>query len=401
MACSAIETSFLKTLPSNQFENLVLTGGGAKVVYEVAALYPLQQAGILRNIQRFCGTSAGAVLAVPLAAGASVEKVMQLLIDTDLSMMLPSAYQNLFGFLCYCIPCRIAANKAIPGTTRGFTYRAQYLLRRLGCHANITMLQFKAQFGKDLVITVTNSTTQTTDFLTAESHPQMPVYLAMRASSAIPGVFLPVFWKGNLYVDGGCAANYPVWAFDGNTDSPCLANKYSEMNMKTIGVNFCSLDEATLCTNSSPIIKCRKTTFLQVARDVRKSLSLVRRQRHSTLALDLPRISKITFPDIVSDLVTTAKTQDTQTVSESVIQMSNYPYRIFGSIGLSKLCLSTAEYIWKSQDRPQDSVRTIAINDTSVGTLEFSVTRDQDRMNQVAKEAVKSTMNFLRGLAVT
>merc|ERR1711964_277398 len=109
----------------------------------------------------------------------------------------------------------------------------------------------------------------------------------------------------------------------------------------------------------------------------------------------------ITFPDIVSDLVTTAKTQDTQTVSESVIQMSNYPYRIFGSIGLSKLCLSTAEYIWKAQDRPQDSVRTIAITSISVGTLEFSVTRDQDRMNQVAKEAVKSTMDFLRGLAVT
>merc|ERR1711964_729437 len=128
--------------------------------------------------------------------------------------------------------------KAIPGTTRAMTLRYQYILRRLGCHENITMAQFKAQFNKDLVITVTNNTTQTTEFLTAESHPDMPVYLAMRASSAIPGVSLPVYWKGNLYVDGGCAASYPIWAFDGHTGSPCLENKYAAMNKKTLGVNL-------------------------------------------------------------------------------------------------------------------------------------------------------------------
>jgi len=68
-------------------------------------------------------------------------------------------------------------------------------------------------------------------------------------------------------------------------------------------------------------------------------------------------------------------------------------------MGLSKLFVSIAEYIWKSQDRPRDSVRTIEITSCSIGTLEFSATRDQDRMNQVAREAVKSTMDFLRGSA--
>merc|ERR1711964_491614 len=226
---SSRDIAFLETLPSNQYENLVIAGGGAKGVYEIAALYPLQQAGILQNIQRFCGTSVGSILAVAFAAGATVEKAMEIAIHADLSMVVPPAYMNIFGFLFYCIPCRIARKKAIPGTTRGPTFRFQYILRRLGCNANITMSQFKAKFGKDLAITVTNNTTQRTEFLTAESHPDMPVYLAMRASSAIPGVFLPVYWKGNLYVDGGCAANYPVWAFDGDTDSPCLANKYSKM----------------------------------------------------------------------------------------------------------------------------------------------------------------------------
>jgi len=399
---NGMDTEFLKTLPPNQFENLVLAGGGAKGVYEIAALYPLQKAGILQNIQRFCGTSVGAILAVLFAAGASVEQAMQIAILIDLGMVVPSVYQNIFGFLFYCIPCRIARKKAIPGTTRGLTFRFQYILRRLGCNANITMSQFKAKFGKDLAITVTNNTTQRTEFLTAESHPDMPVYLAMRASSAIPGVFLPVYWKGNLYVDGGCAANYPVWAFDGDADSPCLANKYSKMNMKTIGVN---LGFPSLGGISSSITKRRKTTFLRAAKSITRAVTLVRRQRCSTraFALSIP-VREMAFPNIggmhpaESDLLTSAKTQTTPTVSESVIQMANYPrlFEIFGSMGLSKLCLSTAEYVWKSQDRPHDSVRTIPITSTSVGILEFSVTRDQDRMNQVAKEAVKSTMDFLR-----
>merc|ERR1711964_767003 len=215
----------------------------------------------------------------------------------------------------------------IPGTTRGLTFRFQYILRRLGCNANITMSQFKAKFGKDLAITVTNNTTQRTEFLTAESHPDMPVYLAMRASSAIPGVFLPVYWKGNLYVDGGCAANYPVWAFDGDSNSPCLANKYSgrsKMDMKTIGVNLGVRSQNGI---SSSTTKRKKSTFRRLAKNIRCSVSLVHRQRHSIMAL--PRISKMAFPDIAGilrpaerDLLTTARTQHTQTVSESVIQMS-------------------------------------------------------------------------------
>ncbi len=37
-----------------------------------------------------------------------------------------------------------------------------------------------------------------------------PLYIAMRASSAIPGVFDPVLYKGKVLVDGGVLTNYPV-----------------------------------------------------------------------------------------------------------------------------------------------------------------------------------------------
>lgn len=399
---SSRDIEFLKTLPSDQFENLVLAGGGAKGVYTIAALYPLEQAGILQNIQRFCGTSVGAIIAVYLAAGASVEKFMEITIHCDLSMVVPSAYQSFFGFFFYCIPCRIARKKALPGTTRAMTLRYQYILRRLGCHENITMAQFKAKFNKDLVITVTNSTTQTTEFLTAESHPDMPVYLAMRASSAIPGVWLPVHWKGNLYIDGACAANYAVWAFDGHGNPPCLANKYAEMNMKTIGLNLCDPGPA-----ESPSLggtTAGSKPFLKAAKSIEKAMELVHRQEFNTNVEASISTTETLQSGLYPEeqcLLAPARIQNTPgMVSEAVCQMANYPNlsEIFGSMALSHLCANTAEQIFSAQARPHDSVRTVPIGCDGVGLLEFSVTRDQTRMNQVAKDAAKSTIDFLRGL---
>jgi predicted acylesterase/phospholipase RssA len=42
------------------------------------------------------------------------------------------------------------------------------------------------------------------------SHPDMPVLDAVRASSALPILFQPVEYAGNLYTDGGFLLNYPL-----------------------------------------------------------------------------------------------------------------------------------------------------------------------------------------------
>merc|ERR1711964_415646 len=426
---SSRDIAFLETLPSNQYENLVIAGGGAKGVYEIAALYPLQQAGILQNIQRFCGTSVGSILAVAFAAGATVEKAMEIAIHADLSMVVPPAYMNIFGFFFFCIPCRISRKNAIPGATRGLTLRFQYMLKRLDCDENITMSEFKAKFGKDLVITVSNCTTQKLEFLTAESHPAMPVYLAMRASSSIPGVFLPVFWKGNLYIDGSYIANHPVWAFDSETNVPLPGNKYAKMNMKTIGLTFVHGELGGI--SSSETIR-QKSTFRTAGKAIAESQHLVRRQRCSTMAF--PRMKrKSVSPSrrhgmmfhpteseamqrqgamlAVGQLVTPRNTLQVpgatslvpvhEPVSEAIIQMANYPKLIIGSVGLTKMYLAAAEFMFQSQNHSQESDRTIMLGNSTIGILEFSVTRDQNRMNQVAKGAVKSTMSFLRRLAVS
>merc|ERR1712000_402930 len=251
----------LRGINPHQFENLVLCGGGAKGFAILAAVSVLEEAGILQNIDRFCGTSVGSICAVILAAGVPADEALQIAIDLDIGAMVPSSYLSIFGFLFYCVPCRIWYRKAIPGATHKFTLRARYLMQRLGCHENITLSEFQAKFGRELAICVTDNTHLTTEFLTGKPHPDMPVVLALRASSAIPGVFLPIEWKGVVYTDGGVAANYPIWAYDG-CNEPCSANKYcGVMNPRTIGVSLgLEIAERRSITSTPPQTRFRRNT---------------------------------------------------------------------------------------------------------------------------------------------
>lgn len=55
----------------SQFKNLVFEGGGVKCIAYVGAIELLEQRGILKDIERLGGTSAGAINAVPLGCGYS------------------------------------------------------------------------------------------------------------------------------------------------------------------------------------------------------------------------------------------------------------------------------------------------------------------------------------------
>ncbi|KAI8517743.1 hypothetical protein Bbelb_037600 [Branchiostoma belcheri] len=79
------------------FENLVLEGGGAKGMAYVGALKVLEDAGILRNIKRFGGTSAGSITAGFLAVGMSPQDILD------------KANENLKDILLSGRPCYLCA----------------------------------------------------------------------------------------------------------------------------------------------------------------------------------------------------------------------------------------------------------------------------------------------------
>ena len=61
------------------FKNLVFEGGGVKGIAYVGALEVLEKEGILQNIERVAGTSAGAMVAVLVSLGYTANELKDIL----------------------------------------------------------------------------------------------------------------------------------------------------------------------------------------------------------------------------------------------------------------------------------------------------------------------------------
>ena len=65
------------------FRNLVFEGGGVKGIAYVGALEKLQERNILQNVTRVGGASAGAINAVLLSLGYTLDEMNEIMADLD------------------------------------------------------------------------------------------------------------------------------------------------------------------------------------------------------------------------------------------------------------------------------------------------------------------------------
>ncbi|CAH1248382.1 Hypp8116 [Branchiostoma lanceolatum] len=224
-----------------QFENLVLKGGGAKGIAYIGACKVLDEAGILPNIKRFAGTSAGAITAALLAIGMSPQDMLDELSQKNLMELLdPPVKKGWFSFLDWfphipgvpswlTVDMMSMALAAITG--RGVCEGEEFLnwfgdildrnLERLhpdkkGLNKDITFDKLYHTLGVELCIVAYNMVFGNETYFHVKTTPMMKIQDAVRMSMSIPVVFKPYEGvPGFTFIDGGLAANYPLWAFDG------------------------------------------------------------------------------------------------------------------------------------------------------------------------------------------
>ena len=87
---------------------------------------------------------------------------------------------------------------------------------------NITMAEFKAALGVNLILTGSDLTSKDVRIFTAATCPDLPVKYACRISTGFPFFFPPIYWQeewgqylgkditGNKMIDGGWLLNLPT-----------------------------------------------------------------------------------------------------------------------------------------------------------------------------------------------
>jgi predicted acylesterase/phospholipase RssA len=203
-------------------KNLVISGGGVKIIAALGAIKYLEEKKQLGGIKKYFGTSAGSILSLMLVLGFTSGEIIKFIETFDLSKIFIVNTDELFTTFSICSSSKL--EKVIKlfinfklgkpslcglGSETGTAF----------CHIgtnfeNITMEELNAITGKVLTVTTVCLEKKVPVYITHKNYPKIPVWKAVLASCSIPLVFKPVEWEGFHYVDGALVDNFPLLSID-------------------------------------------------------------------------------------------------------------------------------------------------------------------------------------------
>ncbi|MFT4734065.1 MAG: NTE family protein [Psychromonas sp.] len=215
-------TSFGQKAPV--YRNLIMEGGGILGIAYGGAMLEMEERGMLKDITRVGGTSAGAIQACLLAIGYTVEEISEIISNTPIETF------NDDGFVPRGAKRLINNYGWFKGDT--FLSAIESLIRERTGNASLTFsdlhnLAISYPF-RDLYVVGADLSEQKSVVFSYENYPNMRIADAVRVSMSIP-LYYQALWLNkegkvikepspedncHLFVDGGILMNYPIEIFD-------------------------------------------------------------------------------------------------------------------------------------------------------------------------------------------
>ncbi len=222
---NSITDSAGRMIKKVRYRNLVFKGGGVRGIAYMGALEALEQRGILQNIERVAGSSAGAIAATLASFRLPVDETVEIFDSLDLTKVPQTSLSS--RELKKLPPLNNADNIRRLVEKYGW-YSSSYFHKWLGeviasqCGRNprATFNDFHMRGYRDLHVVAANLSRKRTDVFSYETTPDVAVADAVRLSMSIPFFFEAIrfdgkeFGKGDYFVDGGLFDNYPIHLFD-------------------------------------------------------------------------------------------------------------------------------------------------------------------------------------------
>ncbi len=195
------------------FNNLIFEGGGVKGIAYLGALKVLNDKGILKDVQRVGGTSAGAINAILLGLGYTEDEMKDILWSLNFNNFMDDSWGIIKD-------TKRLINEY--GWYKGDYFRnwiGQLIKKKTGnsesTFADLEAMKEAGSPFKSLYFIGTNISTTFAEKFSAKHTPRTCIADAARISMSIPLFFAAKrSLRGDVYVDGGVLNNYPVKLFD-------------------------------------------------------------------------------------------------------------------------------------------------------------------------------------------
>lgn len=166
----------------------------------------LEHVGLLSSINTFVGSSAGAIVGFLSVLGFTPREACHFIMKTGVQTHLVTEV-DLLGALFGQQTC--LDTLGCDDGMRWMAFLSDALEAKQGCR-DITFSDLAKVTGKVFVVCVTNLTKARREYLSVDTHPLMSAILAVRMSTSVPLLYVPVVFEGCIYVDGSLLDNCPI-----------------------------------------------------------------------------------------------------------------------------------------------------------------------------------------------
>jgi predicted acylesterase/phospholipase RssA len=199
------------------FDTVCIAGMSSKALIALGSLQYLHDTNQLASVQSYLGTSSGTIVAFMLIIGYTPAEMLSYICVSQ-------AFEKLSHFNLVAM---------MNGAGAASWSKVQEILEKMTIEKIgylPTMKCLLTKFKKKFTVVTYNLTKSQTEYISADTHPDLPALVAIRMSANLPFVFEKYQYRGSYFIDGGVTDNFPL-------------SKAEEMGKHVIGIQIAKRDK--------------------------------------------------------------------------------------------------------------------------------------------------------------
>ena len=213
-----------------KYTNLLISGGGIYGISILGIIRYIQEYNIIDNINKYLGTSCGAIICLLLNIEYSINDIYEFINIFEIDLLIKDFSDNKLNLLDNLIN-----NYGLNNFNNLRCILENFLLAK-NYSKDITFNQLYLKTNKELTINVSCISTCKIVFFNYINTPDSKVIDIVLVSCSIPIFFQPIKIDNMYYVDGGLYSNTPIFYFKDELDKTLIIRQ-QQINLDNIN-NF-------------------------------------------------------------------------------------------------------------------------------------------------------------------
>lgn len=207
-----------------KIENLILGGGGHKIVIHIGVIKALEEYDQIKNIKKLIGSSAGAFAILFIVLGYSYKEIEKITFALSPKLIHNINTNTVLNFSnTYGIDNSLKLNQIIKN-----------IIYNKGFNPYISLKELYDATHIDFICSTTNLCESSNYLINYKNEPDMPVWLVVRASMGLPFLFSPIKYKNLLLIDGSVTNDIPIEVLTEEERAKLICIKILMMKKKKI-----------------------------------------------------------------------------------------------------------------------------------------------------------------------